>query len=121
MNPAVVRTWIATPPGWLSIEPAPESVDAALATLDDGERAAISLAVATNADFLLMDDRAGVIAARALGLQVTGTLGILDHAAQRGLLDLAATFVALRATNFHVREDLLARLLSEDQQRRGQS
>lgn len=50
-----------------------------------------------------MDDRAGVAEARSLGFAVTGTPGVLDRAARRGLLDLAAAFAALKATNFHSR------------------
>ena len=34
-------SWIAAPPGWLSVMPAPAAADPAFASLDDGERAAI--------------------------------------------------------------------------------
>jgi len=36
-----------------------------------------------------MDDRKGVSAAQRKGLRVTGTLGILDLGAQRGLVNFA--------------------------------
>ena len=117
--PAPVRAWIAAPPGWLSIMPAPAHVDPALAALDDGEQAAIALASATNADLLLMDDRDGVAVARARGVEVTGTLGVLDRAALRGLIDLSTAFAALRATNFHVNQKLLDVLLAAHQVRGG--
>ena len=42
-----------------------------------------------HADLLLMDDRRGLRAAKQQGLRVTGTLGILDLAAQRGLAKFA--------------------------------
>jgi predicted nucleic acid-binding protein len=116
--PAAVRAWIAALPGWLSITPVPPTVDAALASLDAGEQAAIALAAAIKADLLLMDDRAGVAAARAQGIEVTGTIGVLDRAAQHELIDLASAFSALRATNFHVRQDLLKTLLARDGERR---
>jgi predicted nucleic acid-binding protein len=105
MAPAAVRAWIAAPPGWLSIIPVSARVDAALASLDEGEQAAIALAATIKADVLLIDDRAGVAVARAQGIEVTGTIGVLDRAAQNGLIDLASAFSALRATNFHVRQD----------------
>ena len=120
MAPAAVRQWIAAPPGWLSIMPAPAGADPALASLDDGERAAITLAAEIKADLLLMDDRAGVAAARAQGIEVTGTLGVLDRAAQRGLVELPAALAALRATNFHMRQELVDALLAQDRQRRSQ-
>jgi predicted nucleic acid-binding protein len=53
-----------------------------------------------------------VAAARARGLEVTGTLGLLDRAAQRGLIDLPTAFAALKATNFHVPQELLDALLA---------
>jgi len=119
MTPTVVRAWIAAPPNWLSVMSAPAHVDPTLDDLDDGEQAAIALASATKADLLLMDERAGVAAARAQGVQVTGTLGVLDRAALRGFIDLPTAFAALRTTSFHVNQQLLDALLAEDRRRRG--
>lgn len=118
MTPVAVRQWIAAPPGWLSIRPAPAGVDAVLASLNEGERAAIALASAIKADLLLMNDRAGVAVARTHGIEVTGTLGVLDRTAQRGLIDLATAFAARQATSFHIRQDLLDVLLARDRDRR---
>jgi predicted nucleic acid-binding protein len=113
-TPASVRTWIAFPPAWLSIiAEAQADDDAALAALDDGERAAIVLATALRADLILMDDRLGVATARRRGFAVTGTLGLLDRGARHGLVDLIAAFAALKATNFHTRQELLDTLLAE--------
>jgi predicted nucleic acid-binding protein len=117
MTPAVVRTWIAAPPDWLSIMPGSTAIDPSLAGLDDGEREAIELASAIRADLLLMDDRPGVALARIRGLQVTGTLGALDRAALHGMIDLPAAVAALRTTTFHVRADFLEALLARDRQR----
>jgi predicted nucleic acid-binding protein len=50
---------------------------AALESLDAGERAVIALAASLQIDLILMDDRAGVAAARARGIAATGTLGLL--------------------------------------------
>ena len=95
--PEAVRAWIAAPPPWLEIRPVENECGADdLAALDAGERDAIALALATKADPLLMDDREGVAAARRRGFAVTGTLGLLDLAARRGLVDLAAAFARLR-------------------------
>lgn len=72
--PSVVQAWIKNPPGWLEIVdcPAVPSVPG----IHRGEAAAIALANSIPDSLLLMDDRRGVRAARELGLQVTGTLGI---------------------------------------------
>jgi predicted nucleic acid-binding protein len=74
--------------------------DPVLATLDPGEREAIQLAHAERADLLLMDEKAGVRIARAQGLAVTGTLGVLVQAAQRNLLAMDVALDRLRATDF---------------------
>src|SRR6266581_5744527 len=82
--PENVRRWIAAPPSWLEIMPEEgESNDPNLLRLDDGERAAILLAIRIGAELLLIDDRDGVNLARSRGFAVTGTLGILDLAATR--------------------------------------
>lgn len=102
--PVVVRNWIANLPAWLEVRDAPlsQAEDDSLEGIDAGERAAIQLAASLNADLLLMDDRKGVNAALRRGLRVTGTLAILDLAAQRGLADFAQAVGQLRQTSFRV-------------------
>src|SRR5207253_292954 len=111
--------WIADPPSWLQIvsvsTPQPEG---SLADLDRGERDAILLALQLKADLVLMDERDGVDEARRLGLVVTGTLGVLDRAAERGLIELAPAIASLRQTNFRIDPLLLQRMLDSDVQRR---
>ena len=75
--------------------------------LDSGERAAIALAKKHEAELLLIDDQAGRAEARRLGLRLTGTLGVLRVAAERGHIDVPAVLAALRETNFYFDEDLL--------------
>lgn len=117
-SPEAVRRWMAGPPHWLATHPDPLEPAAELVRLDPGERAAIALARELGAGLLLIDDRAGVAAARRQGFRVTGTLGVLADAAREGLLDLAAAFAALRATNFHYASALLDALLAADRARR---
>ncbi|EIZ84333.1 MULTISPECIES: DUF3368 domain-containing protein [Methylobacterium] len=111
-TPPPVRAWIAAPPRWLDIRPSPVGPDADLQALDEGEREAILLAPTLGAELILMDDRAGVAAARGRGLAVTGTLGLLDLAARHGLIDLEAAFARLRATSFRCRPDLFDTILA---------
>jgi len=109
--PAVVRAWATQPPAWLDVRPSPAAAndDPAWRPLDAGERAALAL----NADLVLMDDRAGVAVARQHGFAVTGTLGVLDLAARRGLVDLADALTRLKATNFRYRPEILDALLAK--------
>jgi predicted nucleic acid-binding protein len=113
--PPSVRDWIATPPAWVEVRETPGRYfgDESLKGLDDGEQAAIALAVALNADLLLMDDRDGVVVARSKGFAVTGTLGVLSLAARRGLVDLADSFARLKRTNFRYRQEIMDELLAQ--------
>jgi predicted nucleic acid-binding protein len=81
--------------------------DAALLPLGVGERAAIVLALSIHADLVLIDERKGTRAAIDKGLDVTGTLGIPQRAAVRGLLNLAEAFNRLKRTNFRYRQEIM--------------
>jgi predicted nucleic acid-binding protein len=111
--PPAVRTWIELLPNWVTVSSAPAVHDSQLDTLDPGERAATALGLSLNADLLLIDERKGAAAARSRGLEVTGTLGILDLAAERGYLRLSDALDRLKQTNFRYRADLLAALLKK--------
>jgi predicted nucleic acid-binding protein len=119
--PHSVWRWIANRPVWVEVREAPLSQveDAWLKGIDAGEKAAIQLAASLNADLLLMDDRKGVKAAQGKGLRVTGTLGILDLAAERGLADFAQAMERLRRTNFRVPQAVLDALLEKHQGKEG--
>jgi predicted nucleic acid-binding protein len=58
-----------------------------------------------------MDERAGTEEARRLGLEVTGSLGVLARCAERGWIDLQSTLADLRSTNFRVHPKLIRELL----------
>ena len=108
---ASVRQWIANPPAWLEIYQAAPSEH--VKGIDEGEAAVISLATALHPDLLLMDDRRGTIAAQSKGFRVTGTLGVLDIAAGRGLLVFAHAIAALERTSFRFPAGLVATLLAK--------
>jgi predicted nucleic acid-binding protein len=105
--PQPVRDWAASPPRWLAVCSAPTSDDRAFPRLDPGERAAIDLALVLPAHLLLIDDRAGATAATASGLNTVGTIGLLDRAASRGLIEIGLAVARLKATNFRYRPQLL--------------
>jgi hypothetical protein len=70
-------------PRWLDVHSCPD-VDPALCALDSGEREAIALALATNADTVLLDERKARQVARGRQLRVAGTLGVILLAANTG-------------------------------------
>lgn len=86
--PEAVRNWMSSRPGWLSVSVAGVIDDPSLGALDEGEKSAIALGLSLPADLVLIDDRKGAAVARAKGFEVTGTLGILDLAARRGMVNL---------------------------------
>ncbi len=114
----MVRSWAAQSPGWLDVQSVSSAIDdPAWRALDAGEREALALARTLGADLVLMDDRAGVAVARQQGLAVTGTLGVLDLAARRGLIDLVDAFTRLKATSFRYRPEIMDVLLSQHAKR----
>jgi predicted nucleic acid-binding protein len=117
---AEIRTWLLCSPSWLDIRPVGHALDIALAHLGAGEREASVLAQELRADLLLMDDWEGRREAERRALQVTGTLGVLERAAERGLLDLPAALARLQATNFYLPTTLIRDLLARDAARRRQ-
>lgn len=119
-TPEVVRLWMAHPPPWLDMRPPQAENDPELLRLGAGERQAILLAQATGADVLLIDERHGRRVARSRALRTLGTLGILDEAAARGLLELPAALMRLQATNFHVTREMVQALLARDTARKRQ-
>jgi predicted nucleic acid-binding protein len=112
-TPEPVRRWIDNAPSWVEFATASEVDGLSFPDIGLGECAAIALAVSRRADLVLMDDREGVAAATALGLRVAGTIGVLDRAASRGLIDLRAAVARLRATNFRYRAAVLDALLAQ--------
>ena len=95
----------------MHIVPFDQPDDPLLKGIDAGERGAIQLALTLHANLLLMDDRKGVSVAERKGLRVTGTLGILDIAAKRELVNFGHAVELLRQTNFRMPQALLDTLL----------
>ena len=62
---------------------------------------------------ILIDERKGARVAIHKGFEVMGTLGILDRAAERGLLNLEYTLTQLKGTNFRYRQEMLDALLAK--------
>jgi predicted nucleic acid-binding protein len=112
-TPMSVREWLAAGPGWLEMRATPPVSGILPARLGAGERAAIGLAEEIGDALLLIDDRAGIEAARARGVRATGTLGVLVRADALGLVDLSTAFERLKATNFRYRPELLDALLAQ--------
>jgi hypothetical protein len=85
-----------------------------LSRLDAGEREAIALAEDVAADLVILDERKARQVALERGLSITGLLGLLVDAAERGLVELREVLGRLRQTSFRVDPKLLASLLDHE-------
>jgi predicted nucleic acid-binding protein len=104
-RPQAVRDFIASCPNWLH-ERAPAAVEP-IPGLHAGELAAISLAQELKADLLLIDEVRGRKAAADRHIPFTGAIGVLELAADQGLLDLRDVFARVKKTDYWISHELL--------------
>ena len=118
-TPEVVRQWLAHPPAWLTIQPPQHSLGAeAFPKLGAGEREAIPLAEELPDAILVIDDHEGREEAARRTINMVGTIGVLEEAAIRGLIDFPAVLAQLQATTFHGSPRLFANALARDAARK---
>ena len=120
-TPLKVRQFLACQPPWLDMRETLPVADLPFPQLGQGERSTIAVARNEGADLVLMDDRKAVAIARAEGLAVIGTLGVLDLASRRGLIDLAPALARLKATNFRCRQAVIDNLLAAHKTGKGKA
>lgn len=114
-TPEAVKRFIEAPPGWMRVL-SPTQIES-IPPLDRGEEAAISLARELSADALLIDEKDGRKAATARGIAVIGTLGVLEAAAERKVIDLPQTLHRLLASDFRMSPALVEAVLARHKQR----
>lgn len=96
--PQVVREWIRKLPSWVEVQTPKHPVALGLQI---GEEHAIALALELSVPILLDEKEARRIA-ESKGIVVIGTIGIIERASKRNLLDIKAAFSDLKRTNFHI-------------------
>jgi len=83
-----------------------------IADLERGEAEVIALAQEQNADLVVIDERLARRHAKRLGMQLTGTLGVLLRAKQLGLVDAVGPCIEqLRQGGIRLGEDLITEVL----------
>ena len=109
--PGTLREWFTQVPGWLVIVADPRPTLEETRVLDLGEASAITLAwLHRDSSLLLIDERRGRSICAALGLQMTGTAGVLTDAAAAGWIDFEDVFQRLGTTRFRLAETVVETL-----------
>ncbi|NOT48375.1 MAG: DUF3368 domain-containing protein [Acidobacteria bacterium] len=109
--PSLIIEWSRNLPAWIQIKQTHLVPIPSLDILDRGEREAILLVQELSADLLVVDDKQARMAAADLGIEITGTVGIIDKAARMGLIDLRTVIDKLQTTNFFISADLIKKLM----------
>ncbi|MDR1866382.1 MAG: DUF3368 domain-containing protein [Bacteroidales bacterium] len=102
-------------PAWIEIMPVTDRKYQHLleGILDKGESSAIALAVTLENVLLILDDLKGRKEAKRLGFKITGTLGVLFSAKQKGLIPaLQPCIKRLQAVDFRIAPPVVKELLA---------
>ncbi len=113
-TPEIVRATVRSHPDWLLVrDPASEFLTRISSALDNGERTALAIALELGADLVLIDDAQARREAAILGLRMTGTIGVLRVAAERGLIDVPTVLSKLQTSGFYIRESVIRSAFAE--------
>lgn len=107
------RGHVSVRPSWLQVEDLAQPVNRVVAALVDlGEGAAIQLCLERGITRVCLDERKARRVALAVGLEVTGALGLLARAKVLGLLpSLRPVFERLVQQGLHYDPELIRRVL----------
>jgi predicted nucleic acid-binding protein len=82
--------------------------------IDKGESSAITLALETSENTLIIDDYKARKVAEQLGLNFTGTIGVIIKAKHLGIIDSIKPYIEkIRETNFRISTELEIKALQE--------
>jgi len=85
--------------------------------LDAGEASAIALAMEYEDSLLILDDIRARKYAKQLGLTITGSLGVISKAKERGLIDKIKPIIEkLKDLDFRISEKIIKNLLERNKE-----
>lgn len=80
--------------------------------LGAGEHEAISLALETKADLIILDDKLARKTAEEKGLKITGTLGVLFKAREKGIIkEIKPLLLQLRNQGMWIKDDFFDKIM----------
>jgi predicted nucleic acid-binding protein len=110
----IAKEYGETLPDWIEIKAVQNKKYQALleATLDRGEASAIALAMDFDDYLLIIDDLKGRKEAKRLGMKITGTLGVLYSAKQKGFITKIKPYIEkLQECDFRISPTIINELL----------
>ena len=102
-----------TVPDWIEVVNPVSSLQIELLNnLDPGEASCIALAFEQHGSLLIIDEFKGRKTAKELGIQLTGSLGVLISAKQYGYIEFVKSVIEkIEKTNFRISNQLVEKVL----------
>jgi len=103
-------------PNWVIVKSATDKYRQRIleTQVDRGEASAIALALEFPESMIILDDYKARKIAENLGLEITGTIGVIIIAKKRGIINSIKPYLEkIRATNFRLSEEIEMRALKE--------
>lgn len=116
VTPEVKEEFGESLPNWIKVQEVSDNDKMRLLELelDLGESSAIALALEHPKSLLIIDEKKGRKIAKAMGIDVTGTLGILVKAKKKGVLEKVKPVLdKLESVNFRISPSLRALVLNQ--------
>jgi len=110
ITPEVADEYGEPIPSWISLKSPKDAKYVALlqTQVDAGEASAIALACDYSDALLLLDDLKARKLAAKLGFRISGTLGVIGKARERGLIESVGPYIEkLQETDFRIAKQLL--------------
>jgi predicted nucleic acid-binding protein len=103
-------------PNWVIVKSATDKYRQRIleTQVDRGEASAIALALEFPESMIILDDYKARKIAENLGLEITGTIGVIIIAKKRGIINSIKPYLEkIRATNFRLSEEIEMQALKE--------